>query len=423
VTGGPAILELPRVAHRGAIRYPLDMSRCLGPILFLCAIVAPAADWPQWRGMNRDGKSAETGLLESWPKDGPRLLWKAQDLGDGYSGPAIVGDRLYIQGQQGGQQFVMAYDVHSGKQLWKTPAGKSFNGDRGNGPRGTPTVDGARLYALSADGTLVCLETAGGKRVWELNLAERFSGRPPNWGYTESPLVDRDRVIVMPGGSGAAVVALSKNTGDALWKSQNDRAGYSSAIALDIGGTHALALLTAEAAIGLDAKDGALLWRYPRVANRTANIATPIAHDGYVFYSTDYGAGCALLQPTPDGKTAEIYFNRDMRNHYTTSVLVGDYLYGFSSAVLAAMEFKTGKLAWRDRSVGKGNCIYADQRLYCLSEDGVAGLVEATPAAYKEVSRFEIVRGAFNTWTAPVVANGQLYLREQGNLYCYNIKR
>jgi outer membrane protein assembly factor BamB len=399
------------------------MSRFSGLLLLVYCFAAPAADWPQWRGVNRDGMSADTGLLDAWPKDGPRLLWKAQDLGDGYSGPAIAGDRLYVQGQQGGQQFVMAYDVHNGKQLWKTPAGKIFNGDRGNGPRGTPTIDGVRLYALSADGTLVCLETANGRLVWGLNLVERFGGRAPNWGYSESPLVDGDRLIVMPGGPAAAVVALDKNTGNLVWKSQNDRAGYSSAIALDIGGTHALALLTAEAAIGLDSKDGGLLWRYTRVANRVANIATPITHDGNVFFSTDYGTGCALLKPTPDGKTAEVYFNRDMRNHYTTSVLVGDCLYGFSSEILTAMEFKTGKVAWRDRSVGKGNCIYAGQRLYCMGEDGVVGLIDPTPTAYKEVSRFEIPRGAFNTWTPPAVANGRLYLREQNNLYCYDIKR
>ena len=177
------------------------MSRRFGLILFMFAIVASAADWPQWRGPGRDGKSADTGLLDSWPKGGPQLLWKDQDLGEGFSGPAIVGDRLFIQGQQGGQQFVMAYDAHNGKQLWKTPVGKLFNGTQhGNGPRGTPTVDGARLYALSADGTLVCLETATGKRVWELNLVERFGGRVPNWGYTESPLVDGGRLIVAPGG-------------------------------------------------------------------------------------------------------------------------------------------------------------------------------------------------------------------------------
>jgi outer membrane protein assembly factor BamB len=209
------------------------MSRCLGPILLLLAIIAPAADWPQWRGADRDGKSADTGLLDSWPKGGPRLLWKVQDLGEGFSSPAIVGDRLYIQGQQGGQQFILAYDVHTGKQVWKTAAGKSFAEEHGNGPRGTPTVDGARLYALSADGTLVCLEAATGKRVWELNMVDFIGGRP-NRGYTESPLVDGDRLIVMPGGPGPGVVALNKNTGAIIWKSQSDKTGYSSAIASSI---------------------------------------------------------------------------------------------------------------------------------------------------------------------------------------------
>ena len=390
---------------------------------FGLAASASAADWPQWRGPNRDGKSAETGLLASWPTGGPRLVWKTQGLGEGFSGPAVVGDRLFLQGQQGRQQFVMAYDVATGKQVWKTPTGKSFEEEHGNGPRGTPTVDGARLYAVATDGTLVCLETATGKQVWSLNFAERFGGRMPRWAYSESPLVDGDRLIVTPGGRGAAVVALNKNTGALVWKSQDDSAGYSSAVTLDIGGTHALALLTGDAAIGLDAKDGALLWRFPKVANRVANIATPVVHDGYVFYSSDYGTGCLLVKPTPDGKTAEAYFNRDMRNHYTTSVLVGDYLYGFSSEVLTAMEFKTGKVAWRDRSVGKGNCIFADGRLYCMGEDGAVGLIGPTPAAYQEISRFQIPRGSYNTWTPPVIANGKLYLREQDNLYCYNVRQ
>ena len=399
------------------------MSRYVALILLLSWQTARAADWPQWRGPNRDGKSAEIGLLASWPTGGPHLDWKAQGLGEGFSGPAVVGDRLFLEAQQGPQQFVLAYDVATGKQLWKTPTGRSFSEEHGNGPRGTTTVDGDRLYAISTDGTLVCLQTATGNKVWSLNFTERFGGRMPRWSYSESPLVDGDRLIVTPGGPGAAVVALNKNTGDLIWKSQDDRPAYSSAILFNVDGTRALALLTAEAAIGLDAKDGTLLWRFPKVANRVANIATPVVYDGYVFFSSDYGTGCLLLKPTPDGKTAEVYFNRDMRNHYTTTVLVGEYLYGFSSEILTAMEFKTGKVAWRDRSVGKGNCIYADQRLYCMGEDGAVGLIEPTPAAYREISRFEIPRGPFNTWTPPVLANGKLYLREQDHLYCYNVKR
>lgn len=396
-------------------------------LIFLsCCVLASAADWPQWRGPNRDGKSLETGLVAAWPAGGPRLVWKAQGLGEGYSSFAVVGGRLYTQGQQGGQQFVLAIDVSTGKPLWKTPSGRAFGNDKGNGPRGTPTIDGKRLYALASDGMLLCLETETGKRIWGYNIGEKFGGSVPRWGYSESPLVDGDRVIVTPGGRGAAVVALNKVTGNLIWKSQNDAAAYSSAIPFDAGGTRGLAILTSEAAIGLNMKDGSLLWRYARVANGTANAATPIVYNGHVFVSSDYGTGAALLKLTPEGsslKASEVYFSRDMRNHYTTSVLVGDHVYGFSSAILTAMNVMTGKVAWSDRSVGKGNCIYAEGRLYCLGEEGAVGLIDPTPAGYKEVSRFQIPRGSNPTWTPPVVADGKLYLREQDNLYCYNIKR
>jgi outer membrane protein assembly factor BamB len=393
--------------------------------LSLCAI-APAADWPQWRGLNRDGKSGDTGLLAEWPAGGPRLVWKTQGLGEGYSSFAVIGNRLYTQGQQSDGEFVLALDVATGKQLWRTPSGRALSNDKGNGPRGTPTVDGNRLYAVAGDGTLVCLETDTGKRVWSINFATDFKGHAPRWGYSESPLVDGDRVIVAPGGPGASIVALNKTTGAVIWKSQSDRAGYSSAIPFDAGSIRGLAILTASAAVGLNMKDGELLWRYTNVANRVANVATPIVAHDYVFVSTDYGTGCALLKLTPQGSgvhASEVYFNKDMRNHYTTSVLVGDYLYGYSSGILTAMEWITGKVAWRDRSVGKGNCTYADQRLYCMGEDGVVGLIEPTPKAYTEKSRFEIPRGSLPTWTPPVVANGRLYLREQDNLYSYDIKR
>ena len=404
----------------------MSRSRLCALIFLSCWAVAPAADWPQWRGPNRDGKSLETGLAAAWPASGPRLAWKTQGLGEGYSSFAVVGSRLYTQGQQGNQQFVVAIDVNTGKQLWRTPSGRAYGNERGNGPRGTPTVDGKRLYALAADGMLLCLETETGKRIWGYNIREKFGGSIPEWGYSESPLVDGDRVIVTPGGRGASVVALNKSAGDLLWKSQNDAAAYSSAIPFDAGATRGLAILTGSAAIGLDMKNGALLWRYTKVANDTANAATPIVYNGHVFVSSDYGTGAALLKLTAEGgsvKASEVYFSRDMRNHYTTSVLVGDHVYGFSSAVLTAMNVMTAKVAWRHRSVGKGNCIYADARLYCLGEDGAVGLIDPTPAGYQEVSRFQIPRGSSPTWTPPVVADGKLYLREQDNLYCYNIKR
>jgi outer membrane protein assembly factor BamB len=396
--------------------------------LFTLACCAPAfaADWPQWRGPHRDGISSESGLLESWPAGGPRHVWKTQGLGDGYSSFAVVGDRLYTQGQQGSQEFVLAFDTNTGKQLWKIPNGRAYQESRGNGPRGTPTTNGDRLYALAADGTLICLDAASGQRIWGLNLIDKFGGRVPTWGISESPLIDGDRVIVTPGGPGASVVALDKLKGDLLWKSQSDPAGYSSPIAFDAGGSRKVVVFTAHGAIALDMKNGEFQWRYDKVSNRTANIATPIVHDGYVFLSSDYGTGCALLKLTAGAKAvgaSEVYFNRDMRNHYTTSVLVGDYLYGFSSGILTAMKFLTGEVAWRDRSVGKGNVIYAEGNLYAFGEDGAVGLIQATPQGYKEKSRFEIRKGSYPTWTPPVIANGRLYLRDQDNLYCYNIKR
>jgi outer membrane protein assembly factor BamB len=393
--------------------------------LLLLALPLLATDWPQWRGVERNGASPETGLLKSWPAGGPPLVWKTQGLGEGYSAFSISRGLLFTQGQRGDQEFVLAIDVKTGKKAWETPTGQSYREKRGHGPRGTPTLDGDRLFAMAADGTLVCLEQRTGKKVWAVDLMKRFNTQIPHWAISESPLVDGDHLIVTPGGRGAAIVALDKKTGETIWKSQSDRAGYSSAVAFDLGGIHQMAILTGEAAVGLNLKNGELLWRYDKVSNRTANIATPIYRDGYVFVSTAYGTGCALLKLTPEGgsvKATEVYFNRDMMNHYSTSVLVGDYLYGFSNAILTAMKFATGEVVWKDRSVGKGSVTYAEGKLYVLGEDGVMGLVEATPAGYKEISRFEIKRGEFPTWTPPVISDGRMYLREQDNLYSFDIK-
>jgi outer membrane protein assembly factor BamB len=395
-----------------------------GTAVLLCflATLAQAGDWPQWRGPNRDGISPETGLLEAWPKGGPPLLWKIAGLGEGYSSAAIAADRLFIQGQRGDEEYVLAFDANTGKQLWRAHTGISFNESRGHGPRSTPTVDGERLYALAADGMLVCLDAATGKTIWGFNIVDHFHGNVPHWGISESPLVDGDRVIVTPGGSGAAVVALDKLTGKLLWQSQSGTAGYSSPMIYDAAGARKVVVFTSNAAMGLDLASGKLQWRYERVANNVANIATPIVHGGEIFLSSNYGTGCVLLK-TAAGDASEVYFNRNMQNHYSTSVLVGDYLYGFSTSILTAMKFETGEVAWRDRSVGKGSLIYADRHLYALGEDGVVGLVEATPASYREISRFEISKGGYPAWSQPVISNGKLYLRDQDNLFCYNIKK
>jgi outer membrane protein assembly factor BamB len=392
-------------------------------LLFVTLGAAFAIDWPQWRGVSRDGISPETGLLKSWPAEGPKLVWKTTGLGEGFSAFSVLKGRLYTQGQRGDQEYVMAYDVSNGKKIWEVAAGAPFRERRGHGPRGTPTTDGNRLFALSADGTLMCLDIADGKKIWGYNMVEKFKGDVPHWGISESPLVDGNKLIVTPGGSDGGVVALNKATGEPIWRSQKDAAAYSSPIIVNYGKVRQYVVFTANAALGLNASTGELLWRYEKVVNRTANIATPIYHDGHIFVSSDYGTGCALLRLDPaTGKASEVYFNQDMKNHYSSSVLVGKHLYGFSSQILTAMDLMTGQVAWRDRSVGKGSVTYADGKLYVYSEQGKVALVEATPEAYKQISTFSIPPGSFNTWTPPVIANGRMYLREQDNLYSFDIK-
>ena len=393
--------------------------------LLLCALPICAAEWPQWRGIQRDGTSPETGLLKAWPEGGPKLAWKAAGLGEGYSSFSVAGGRLYTQGQRAGVQYVMAFDVNTGRKLWEVANGRAYEERRGNGPRGTPTLDGGRVYALAADGSLACLEAATGSKLWGFNIVTRYAGEVPHWGISESPLIDGARVIVQPGGANASIVALDKLSGKEIWKSPGDGAAYSSAILAQVGGLKQLLHFTNTAAVGLRADTGEPLWRYAQVSNRTANIATPIYREGHVFFSSDYGTGAALLKLDGDaaGKSAqEVYFTREMRNHYSSSVLVGEYLYGFSSSVLTAMKFSDGAVAWRNRSVGKGTVIFADGMLYCQGENGTIALVRAAPADYGEVSRFSLAIGGYPLWTLPVIADGHLYVRDQDTLYRFQIR-
>jgi outer membrane protein assembly factor BamB len=386
------------------------------------AMAQTAAIWPQWRGPNRDGISKETGLLKQWPAEGPPLVWKAAGAGRGYSSFSISDGKLFTMGLRGDREFVIAFDVATGKEAWATANGSAFRNDRGDGPRGTPTIDGDRLYALGGNGQLSALEVKTGKIVWTKNVLKEFGGSNITWGISESPLVLGNKVLVNPGGPNASIVALNKTDGSVIWKSQSDRAGYSSAIPVEINGATQVVFFTSERAVGLDAKDGRLLWEYARPANNVANVATPIVRANRVFISSDYGTGGGVVEIKPDNKAQEIWFTKDMRNHHSSSVLIGDYLYGFSSAILTAIQFDTGEIAWRDRSVGKGSLVYADGNLYCFSENGVVGLVEATPAGYKEKGRFRIPQDSLPTWTHPVVAGGRLYLRDQDTIYAFDVR-
>lgn len=398
----------------------------LAIVALLCLVAQVTAqsnaNWPQWRGPNRDGISKETGLLKQWPAEGPPLVWKATGAGRGYSSFSISNGKLYTLGLRGDREFVVAFDVATGKEAWATPHGSAFRNDRGDGPRGTPTVDGDRVYALGGNGDLSVLDARTGKVVWTKNVLKEFGGSNITWGISESPLVLGNKVLVNAGGRGASIVALNKSNGSVIWKSQSDEAGYSSAMPLQVNGTTQVVFFTAERAVGLDVSDGRLLWEYSRPSNNVANVATPIVKANRVFISSDYGTGGGVVEIKPDNKAQEIWFNKDMRNHHSSSVLIGDHLYGFSGAILTAMKFDTGEIAWRDRSVGKGSLVYADGHLYLFSENGVVGLVEATPAGYKEKGRFRIQQESLPTWAHPVVAGGRLYLRDQDTIYAYDVR-
>lgn len=400
----------------------------LASVLLLAASGATLSsfvdDWPQWRGPRRDGISTETGLLQRWPAGGPPLAWRVSGAGEGYSSFAVSDGRLYTLGARQNTEYVMAFDAATGKKLWEVANGRRFSNDRGDGPRATPTIDGGRVYAFGSSGDLSVLDAATGTVVWTRNLLQAFGGSNITWGLSESPLVLEDRVLVMPGGRNAAVVALRKTDGSVIWQSQSDRPGYSSAVVHTIGNVRQAIVFTGSRALGLDVNDGRMLWQYARVANNVANIATPIVRGNQVFLSSDYGTGAALLSLTAAGKgitASEVYFTREMRNHHASSILIGDHLYGFSSAILTAMRFDTGAVAWRDRSVGKGSMTFADGRLYLFSENGVVGLAEANPAKYVEHGRFELSTGNLPTWTHPVVSGGTLFLRDQDTLYAYRV--
>jgi outer membrane protein assembly factor BamB len=384
-------------------------------------------DWPQWRGPDRSGLSKETGLLKQWPASGPPRVWLATNLGAGYGSIAAQGDRIFVQGLRGRESAVSSLDRATGRVVWTKVIGAGRSNDRGPGPRGTPTVDADRVYVLTENGDLACLRRQDGSTLWQRNILTDFGGRNISWLISESPLIDGNRVIVTPGGRGAGIVALDKMTGRTLWASRelSDAAGYASVIAADVGGVRTLMTLTDQAGVGVRASDGKLMWRHERVANNTANAATPVFHEDKVFYTSNYGTGAVLLGLTAASGAVtarEVYFTREMQNHHGGVVLVNGFLYGFNNSILTCMEFATGTVRWRHRSVGKGSLSYADGQLYILSENDVVGLADATPDGYRERGRFEIAAQRLPSWAHPVVSNGRLYIRNQDTLAAYDIR-
>ena len=400
-------------------------------LIFLVTLTTTAiwgADWPQWRGPERTGLSTEIELLKNWPDGGPPRLWSYQGLGAGYGAVAVQGEQIFVQGKQEKSSFLFCLNRLDGRKLWAKKLGEGLSHGRGGGPRSTPTIDGNRVYAFSENGDLACFETHQGNILWRRNILKDFRGRNPYWLLSESPLVDGPRVIVSPGGPQASVVALDKMSGETIWESKelSDGASYCSAIIAEVEGLRIIITYTDNAVVGLRASDGKLMWTYQPAANGTANVATPVFHEGKVFLTTAYGTGCALLDLTRQQdsiKAREIYFNRIMQNHHGGVVLVDGFIYGFSKSILTCLDFKTGNRLWRHRSIGKGSIVYADGHLYLLGENHVVGLAEATPDGYRETGRFRLADSGWPSWAHPVISGGKLYIRTQGTLTCFDIKR
>ncbi|MDP3070468.1 MAG: PQQ-like beta-propeller repeat protein [Opitutaceae bacterium] len=402
-------------------------------VLAVLASLAPSAlalDWPQWRGPDRTGVSQETGLLKEWPAGGPKRLWMFENAGKGYSGPAIAGGKYFTIGTRDDTETLLILDANTGKEIRAVAIGGIFDNKWGDGPRGTPTVDGDRVYALSGSGDLACINIADGKVRWKTSMAS-LGGKTPNWGYTESVLVDGNKVLCTPGGTKGTVAALDKLTGKVLWQSTGikEPAHYSSIVAAPINGTPQYVQRNEKSVFGLAADDGRLLWQtdFP---GRTAMIPTPIVSGNEVYVTAGYGTGCKMVRIGADNSVTVVYENKVAKNHHGGFVKIGEYLYGHGDPQWVCQNFKTGEEVWSSRALGKGAIGAAGGMLYCLDENnGTVVLAEASPAGWSEKGRFKLdpqtkIRASSGKiWTHPVIANGKLYLRDQDLIYCYDVKQ
>ncbi|WP_417390757.1 PQQ-binding-like beta-propeller repeat protein [Gimesia sp.] len=393
----------------------------------------PAAQgWTQFRGPDRRNISYETGLSKDWNQNPPKLLWTARGLGEGYSSVSLSGNLLYTMGTKGNEETVMAIDVNTGEIAWTHPNGPMFQNNQGNGPRSTPTIDGDQVYALGANGNLVSLSAKDGNVEWSKNILQEFNARNIVWGISESPLIDGDQLICTPGGQGATMVALKKQDGSLIWKSNvpgNPQAGYASAITINTGGIRQYVNFTHAGVMGIEAASGRPLWGNDKAANKTANCSAPVffAEKNSIFYASGYGTGGALVQlsAAQNGVNAQLaYFTPEMKNHHGGMVEVDGFLYGSSDpGVLTCINLSNGQTVWQDRSVGKGALTCADGHLYLRSEKGPVALVEVNPKAFVEKGRFnQPDRSGNMAWPHPVVVDGKLFLRDQDLLLCYDVR-
>ncbi len=400
------------------------------PLMLLNISTVWGEDWPQWQGPERTNISAETGLLGAWPEDGPKQVWVSRAGGLGYSGMAVVGDTIYTMGARDDAEFLIALDVASGKEKWSSQVGQLLTNRWGDGPRCTPTIDGDRVYALSGQGVLVCANTDDGNIRWQ-STANSLGGKKPNWGYCESVLIDGDHVVWTPGGKKGAVAAMNKMTGDPVWQSEGftDGAQYASITIAQIHGQRQYIQLVMKQLVGIDAKTGERLWQTDW-SGRTAVIPTPIHHDGRVYISSGYGAGCKQISIDAKNEVTEVFVNGVMKNHHGGVVRLGEHLYGYSDGPgWTCQRWEDGEKVWAEKGkLGKGSLTYADGRLYLLDERrGNVVLLDPNPDGWSEKGRFtlspqtELRKPSGRIWTHPTVANGRLYLRDQELIMSYDI--
>ena len=393
-------------------------------VLWVASIVGAAeAEWPGWRGPNRDGKSPDTGLLKAWPDDGPKLVWKVSTVGSGFSSVAVSGGKIYITGGVGGRLVLFAFDM-GGKLQWKVDVDQAHSRSP-LGSRATPMIEGGKLYLISGNGRVACLDASSGKEQWATHV-RKFGGRQPGWAYAESVLIHKDMAIVKPGAQQGCIAALDRNTGELRWQSSDFAAGaeYGSSIAVSFGGKDLIITGSRSGIVCVDASDGALQWSNPWSANNTANCPTPAFEDGYVFWANGYGRGgiCLTMRQAGDRVLAdEAWTTRGMNCHHGGYIIHEGHIYGNHGGGWTCLELKTGERQWFERGVGKGSVCWADGMLYLFGENGGrVGLANCSPEGMTLKGRFR-VEGRGPSWAHPVVIGGRLYIRYDTNLYCFDV--
>jgi outer membrane protein assembly factor BamB len=387
------------------------------------------SDWPQWRGPNRDGVSTETGFSTDWPKSGPKKLW-SQPAGNGFSSLAVADGRVVTMLQDGADEAVACWEADSGKELWRFRYPCRYVNSFGSGPRATPTIAGELVYTVGGTGIMHCLKmqpaSAVGEAVWRKDLLDEFTASNLEWGVSFSPLVEGDLVYTNPGGgNGNSLAAFDKRTGELKWKALDDAAGYSSPLAVTIGGKRQVLFFTGAGLVSVAPDNGRLYWRFPWTTPHGCNIATPIVVQDYVFISTGYNRGCAVvkIQPQADGSLspARVYENNKMCNHFASSVRYKDHLYGFNNTFLTCMNFRTGEVAWKERGFEKGALLIADGYLIVLGEGGNLAVAKADAEKFEKLAEFQA--SSKKCWTVPVLANGRLYVRDEEQVACFDLRK